>query len=355
MSQENLSFTQEENLFLLMSMFPQLSKEMLKAELQNNKYSVESTVEHLLLKDSQDLKDLTQTSSPVADLAENIPVGRKPTQLEEDELLAIQIQKQLQMEESNDEELAKALIYEDDDEVLARSMQMELMNTMDPYYGTGSFNYSPSEGNSFGSGISLSLQALDSNMVNEMLALIKGTMIPFMLEELKNAQIPIMKEEVDTGKLGIISFGVDGISISDAQIPPEGTTMTLEGTQLHLTIANISATLKNINWFYEKQSFPKLKDNGKGSAVISNATIFVIMNVGMDNNVPTTNVASCKMNIGQLDLKISGTKASVLYNMILSLFKNAIKSNIETALAEMVVDSINNNSTEMMDSLTTEI
>jgi len=107
--------------------------------------------------------------------------------------------------------------------------------------------------------------------------------------------------------------------------------------------------LDQFSWNYEKKSgFPKIKDSGKGNAGISGGKIVAIMSIGFSGLVPALNVDSCSVNIDKLDIKISGTAMSLLYNLVLAAFKRTIKSTIENTLAGIVTQSINNSSENVM-------
>jgi len=155
--------------------------------------------------------------------------------------------------------------------------------------------------------------------------------------------------QFDTGKFGEVAFTVADLAMTDIDIPMDLVSMKLEGTNVKLEVVDITAKLEKFAWSYEKKTgFPKLKDSGKGTAIASGVKILVTMAVGASHTGPTLNVQSCTVNIGKLDLKISQTAMSLFYNLVLAAFKKTIKSNIESALSDLVTEAVTENASDLM-------
>jgi len=273
------------------------------------------------------------------------------TQEEADLLLAKKLQEELTMEdkkkEQHDELVAKSLSQEEQDEIFARQLMMdEMKQNQSRSYATNHTNFTTKNTHQ---APMMNLDQIDEGVVNELLNQIKSTFIPFISEQLQGFEVPDIEEQIDTGKVGEVAFSVKDVSMSDVNVPPEGVTMKLVDQGIRLEVNDISAKLQEFSWAYEKKSgFPKLKDSGKGTAGISGTKIIVEMALHVSEMGPSLNVQSTTVNIDKLDLKISGTAMSLLYNLVLAAFKKTIKSTIENALANMVTDAVNNNIGDLM-------
>ncbi len=61
-------------------------------------------------------------------------------------------------------------------------------------------------------------------------------------------------------------------------------------------------------------------------------------------------VKSSEVKIGSLEIKTSGTVASVLYNFVISLFKKKLKTTLEHAISEMIADGIRERGADLVKS-----
>lgn len=102
---------------------------------------------------------------------------------------------------------------------------------------------------------------------------------------------------------------------------------------------NITASLEKFSWFYKKESFPKLKDKGDAVSGISKAIILVRIQFNpTGESGPELSVDTIAIKVGSLDLKISGTAASVLYNTIFSAFSNSMKRKVQSELQKVLYE-----------------
>jgi len=189
---------------------------------------------------------------------------------------------------------------------------------------------------------SVGIDNLDPSVIGELLESVKSNVIPVMVEQFQKVEIPPLAEDLEVGKFGKISISITEISVSEARVPKENIEIVMEGTTFKILAKQLEAKLSQFKWAYEKNSFPKLKDSGNADASISEATISVFLKLAPDEfGNPHLSATNCTVNIGQLDLKISGTMASFVYNSMLSIFKSKIKTALEASLSLMISASVN--------------
>jgi len=187
------------------------------------------------------------------------------------------------------------------------------------------------------------LGPIDPTVLKELVDGVKSTMLPELQKQFKTIEIPPVKEKIDGGKMGQVEVSLGEIRVSEAKVPEENVDITVDGLNINISVKGVTAKLQQFKWGYEKNTFPKLKDSGNADASISEATIDVALKIVADQNGnPNVHVTNCLVNAGKLDVKITGSLASFLYNALLGIFKDSIKSTLETSLAEMITSSVNN-------------
>ncbi|KAH3759346.1 lipopolysaccharide-binding protein [Pelomyxa schiedti] len=188
------------------------------------------------------------------------------------------------------------------------------------------------------------LTKLDSSQLDQLVKLVKKGMLPIMLDQVKQVQVPDIDEAADLPKVGHVEFGIHGLQMEDAQIPEEKVNVVMEGKRIIVSASDVSAKLRKFSWFYKKDSFPKIKDKGNAECRVANGTIRCVIDLGMNpDGSPSVIVSECTVQLAKLDIKISGTAVSVIYNLVIAMFKSLIKRTLEQALKNLITESVNNN------------
>jgi len=172
---------------------------------------------------------------------------------------------------------------------------------------------------------------------------IKKNILPLIIQELQQFEFPPIEQDAET-----FSFGCEKIKLAEVNLPPENVTLTLEGNSINLKVTEISASLTKFAWRYKKTTFPKLKDDGHATAKLTGGTINVLLAIVPSLNNVSLNVTQSKVEIRKLDIKISGTKVSFVYNFLISVASDYIKRNIEETLSNMIRDTLNQASSDLL-------
>jgi len=182
-------------------------------------------------------------------------VEKELTQEEKDILFAKQLQEQLNLTDGSGE---------DADLEFARKLQAELNKPAYPSYipaYTPVHHHHQHLEEKFDSSMSINdfLTTVGQDDLKEIVDGIKEQMIPLVAQQLQKVSIPSINQEIDAPKLGPVSFGCDQIALSEVDVPSEKVTVTFEGTKIKITIADISASLKQFEWYYRKEKISKIK------------------------------------------------------------------------------------------------
>jgi len=181
----------------------------------------------------------------------------------------------------------------------------------------------------------------------DMLGKIRNVIIPILAESLKYIPIPRI-ESRDHNR----DYWVDNIVLCGYDVLPDHVRVQLESdsdvsirdietkysyTKLIITLAQIRTELKNLDFFYQKKTFPEMEDSGKMTirfGGVNGATLKLVFRVEQspDDKLPKFQEGSASFNIEKFDITFdkSTIQHDVLLPMMSSLFKAQIKNLIES-------------------------
>ncbi|PRP81594.1 hypothetical protein PROFUN_01101 [Planoprotostelium fungivorum] len=159
---------------------------------------------------------------------------------------------------------------------------------------------------------------------------VKGETVPGFEKEFGELVLPPINETIDS-PFGIINCGVSDLKMEKKVVlKPEAVEVTLNGTdRVVMIIDDISASVREFKWFYKKETFPKIEDDGVATAKFEKGRMEVTMAVSARTGAVL--VLSSVFKIGQL-----GTKISFIYNLLISAFDKSIQAALEKEIAEMI-------------------
>lgn len=186
----------------------------------------------------------------------------------------------------------------------------------------------------------------------------KKKIVPAIKNVVEELEAEGISESIEHATLGSVEFGFDGLKVEHAEIPDEGVSIAFEApkisikgntikshdSKIRLVIEGAEIRLRQFEWFYKKDKFPKLKDNGKADCAVRKLRIECVQALDENSNVK---IKKLEVKVGNLEIKTSETKASMVYNLIIRSFKQAIKKVLKKVLIAML--------TEIFDSATPDI
>jgi len=267
-------------------------------------------------------------------------------EVQDDEAVARQLQQQIEQQEKDnaatDELLARALAEEMsvDDAKEMRASQNELDELLaQQLYAFHRESSPPVPRKDEPAVIPVTkpeeeLAVIDEEALVEITGHVKGDTVPGFEREFGELELAAINQKIDS-PFGWITCGVDKLSIDKVTVRPESVQVTLQpGNKIELQIDDISASVHEFKWFYQKETFPKIEDDGLATAKFDKGQMLVVMGLSAQTNAVV--VVSSVFKIGQLEMKISGTKASFIYNLLISAFDKTIQSALEKEIAEMI-------------------
>lgn len=259
----------------------------------------------------------------------------------DDEALARALQAQLNADDA-DAELARKLAAEEQEEASSRYSQNAYQA---PVASQPKYRANMSIGDFLG--------AVTADDMEEMVDTIKEQMIPLIVEQMQQVNVPPINEEIDSPGLGSrLSFTVSGIALDHIEVPKDNVTCAIQNGGFKISIGNIAARVKKFNWSYKKETFPKLKDDGHAKAAFSDTTVTLVLQLnGSSLQSTRVNVSECNVKIGKLDVKIGGTVASFIYNIIIAAFSSSIRKSIEGQMQDMIRTAINESASSLLEDM----
>lgn len=165
--------------------------------------------------------------------------------------------------------------------------------------------------------------------VNEV---IKENIIPTIVEEVQGFRLPAVDEQVDVPRLGQVQFSCSGSTMEEVVIPKEDVKLSIEGDVIRFKIKKMQAKLSKFDWRYSQSQFPKLKDKGKATARLDGASFEVAFRIGRDG----AEVIESKVSVGKVRVSVSGTRKSIIYNVVIATVIGLLKPVVERELAKLV-------------------
>eukprot|EP00727_Mastigamoeba_balamuthi_P007811 m51a1_g3650 hypothetical protein (327) ;mRNA; r:206853-208439 len=184
--------------------------------------------------------------------------------------------------------------------------------------------------------------ALSDEQRGQLSQAIVAGLVPLVTDSVSQLRIPRIEDRVELEKFGEVHFGIVGLSVETVTIPQEKVSITINNGQLTISMEGIAVSLRRFNWFYKKErKFPSLKDDGNATARISHAKIHLVIDTRhQEANGSLTQVKECQVTLTNLSIKVAGTKASVLYNLVLLVIKRFLKRMLEQSISNMITQTI---------------
>eukprot|EP01117_Protostelium_nocturnum_P019833 TRINITY_DN8694_c0_g1_i1.p1 TRINITY_DN8694_c0_g1~~TRINITY_DN8694_c0_g1_i1.p1 ORF type:complete len:377 (-),score=118.16 TRINITY_DN8694_c0_g1_i1:14-1144(-) len=233
-------------------------------------------------------------------------------------------------EENSEEQISLNLNSDDDDNVDSKDEDADLSE----------FNLSSESqpDNSFGNIIFSQDEPLSMSQekANEILTYVKNQLIPTLVNSLNEFEIPSVQHPIDS-PIGIIELDVTSIFIKQILVPLDQVDIKILPLGLiQLIIPNVEAETKEFDWKYKKEAafLPKVTDDGKAKAGFKNGKLEAV--ISSTGGSDTIQVDSCNFTIENLDVDISGTRASFLYSLLISAFSKTLQNALETEIKLMV-------------------
>jgi len=168
-------------------------------------------------------------------------------------------------------------------------------------------------------------------------------LVPSLIEQMDKSVIAALDEDVDTGKLGQVFYGLGQISMQSLSIPLDSINLSFTDKTITVIWSGVTAVLKPFSWYYKKTTFPKISDKGNANAHMEKGIISATIGISKGEKRPVIKMESVAAKISSVDVKISGSNASVLYNLMLTAFSNIIKTKVQEELQTVVHDLFESN------------
>jgi len=162
---------------------------------------------------------------------------------------------------------------------------------------------------------------------------------------------PIGPLDCEIAKVVVSILGIDK-KFSSSHVQVE-----LSSQSLDITVKNFACSAEDSLWRFEKQTTPKISDEGTANIYLKNCEIYMGFSVGSFGlGIPKINLTNFSVDIADVDIGISQSKFSGLYNLLVKVFKSRItqqiceqiKTTMEPSL-EVFTEGINKLGLQLLD------
>jgi len=201
----------------------------------------------------------------------------------------------------------------------------------------------------------------------DMISKLRTVVAPYIAELLKYIPVPRM-EGADASK----TYWVDDIVLCGYDVIPENIRFEVESatdfsirdietkqadTKLIIHFRNIKTQVKDMEFFFQRKSFPALSEHGRVTILLGGAgasmTMVFRITQGLNEAFPRFVDGKADFNISKLDVQFdkSTLKHNVLVPLMTNMLKGQIKKNIETEVERNVSKLLNSIGDKLTDAL----
>jgi len=201
----------------------------------------------------------------------------------------------------------------------------------------------------------------------DMISKLRTVVAPYIAELLKYIPVPRM-EGADASK----TYWVDDIVLCGYDVIPENIRFEVESatdfsirdietkqadTKLIIHFRNIKTQVKDMEFFFQRKSFPALSEHGRVTILLGGAgasmTMVFRITQGLNEAFPRFVDGKADFNISKLDVQFdkSTLKHNVLVPLMTNMMKGQIKKNIETEVERNVSKMLNSIGDKLTDAL----
>ena len=151
---------------------------------------------------------------------------------------------------------------------------------------------------------------------------LKAAVVPWIRDRLLAVELPIVRG-IRKSKIGEIDYELKSMRLHGLDIPTpprDAVTLRWKTNTLTIEIRNVEASMRDFEWSYRKLAFPHWKDDGLADVDVFGGTCAAVVQVTTD-----VDILDLSVKFETLRLRTHGTKASWLYNLIISWFRKSIE------------------------------
>jgi len=186
----------------------------------------------------------------------------------------------------------------------------------------------------------------------EAIGKLRNVIGPVLAESFKYIPIPRIERSDEKREYWVDNIVVCGYDVlpdnirfqieSDSEVSLRDIELKRSNTRLIMTLKNIRTELKNLDFFYERKTFPSITDGGRATLRLGGdgATLTLIFNVlqGPNDPSPRLDEGEVHFNIHQLDILYDkGTlKHDILVPFMTNMWKQQIRLEIEREVEKSI-------------------
>jgi len=197
-------------------------------------------------------------------------------------------------------------------------------------------------------------------VTREALAEMKGLIISVLLEHLREIPIPKIEGSTPKYKYSIEDMVFYGYDIVPEQvrvnletradvIPMEMTTNDTLHSVLTFKLKNLKSHLRNLRFSFQRLKIPKIHDQGLLDFDIfgEDNKISIKWKLWYTRGQPTFELHRCRVHLRNIKIRITDSKHRSLENLIMKLFRESIRREIELRVSQRLSDMLRGIATKL--------
>lgn len=157
--------------------------------------------------------------------------------------------------------------------------------------------------------------------------------VPVLKANLQKKKFPAIVGVTDS-PFGDLHYEVSGITLESFDVDPTVQCDITDGSEaLQIKLLLSAAKLKNIAW---KCGTAKIKEKGTANAEITKGQCVFRISLDKSQGIPRLSIQNCAIELQQFNLELKGGKASWMYNIMTSVFRDKIKTKLKEKIDKVL-------------------
>uniref|UniRef100_A0A7S2RTN5 PDZ domain-containing protein n=1 Tax=Mucochytrium quahogii TaxID=96639 RepID=A0A7S2RTN5_9STRA len=198
----------------------------------------------------------------------------------------------------------------------------------------------------------------DEKARGEMVGNVKDMVLEFLISYLPNVEIPPIEGDKEGVGYKVENLDMKGFKLAKENVDVvvnEFTEISRGAPFITVSVTNMMATLSNVKWAFQQNYFPHLSGSGHANAMIQGGSIEIGLQLvkaalkkdehpELEEDVwqPQLLISGCDVDIKSIELAVTETHLSWLYNTMTDLFARSLRLYIISLLQDTLMEHMSN-------------
>eukprot|EP00658_Telonema_sp_P-2_P023643 TRINITY_DN19478_c0_g1_i6.p1 TRINITY_DN19478_c0_g1~~TRINITY_DN19478_c0_g1_i6.p1 ORF type:complete len:893 (-),score=312.29 TRINITY_DN19478_c0_g1_i6:242-2920(-) len=179
---------------------------------------------------------------------------------------------------------------------------------------------------------------IDGQVLKAAVGTLLKSLLELVLEFVPSLELPRVNGFYSS-PVGEVCYQIAGMQFSTFAFSPEGVQIDVD-KKLTVRLEDISAEVRDFEWQFAKSSWPFITGEGQASVNVSEATVHLEYSLEYSKGRVAITIDKQDITMKTFNVSVAEATAGWLYNMILNVLNNRLRSLLESKLLELAVTKL---------------